>query len=96
MAAIDGQFAMLQVETLVLDSTNPRVARFVEMYGEEVTDEQMSLALGAANYDEGESTTTFQSLRASIRTHGGLIHPIFWCIGKQITALWSSRGIPVP
>ena len=76
MAAIDGQFAMLRVETLVLDTTNPRVARFVEMYGEEVTDEQMSLALGAANYDEGESTTTFQSLRASVRTHGGLIHPI--------------------
>lgn len=76
MAAINGQFAMLRVETLVLDSSNPRVARFVEMYGEEVTDEQMSLALGAANYDEGESTTTFQSLRASIRTHGGLIHPI--------------------
>ena len=76
MVAINGQFAMLRVETLVLDSSNPRVARFVEMYGEEVTDEQMSLALGAANYDEGESTTTFQSLRASIRTHGGLIHPI--------------------
>lgn len=76
MAVINGQFAMLRVETLVLDSSNPRVARFVEMYGEEVTDEQMSLALGAANYDEGESTTTFQSLRASIRTHGGLIHPI--------------------
>ena len=76
MAAIDGQFAMLRVETLVLDASNPRVARFFEMYGEEVTDEQMSLALGAANYDEGESTTTFQSLRESIRTHGGLIHPI--------------------
>ena len=36
----------------------------------------MSLALGAANYEQGESTTTFQSLRASIRTHGGVIHPI--------------------
>lgn len=71
---------MLPVETLVLDASNPRVARFIEMYGGQVTDEQMSLALGAASYEQGErqgeSTTTFQSLRASIRTHGGLIHPI--------------------
>lgn len=76
MATKNGHYAMLPVEKLVLDTSNPRVARFIEMYGGEVTDEQMSLALGAANYDEGESTTTFQSLRASIRTHGGLIHPI--------------------
>lgn len=76
MAARNGRFAMLQVETLVLDTSNPRVARYIEMYGGQVTDEQMSLALGAANYEQGESTTTFQSLRASIRTHGGLIHPI--------------------
>lgn len=76
MAARNGQFEMLPVETLVLDASNPRVARYIEMYGGQVTDEQMSLALGAANYEQGESTTTFQSLRASIRTHGGLIHPI--------------------
>ena len=67
---------MIPVETLVLDTSNPRVARFMEMYGGDVTDEQMSLALGAANYEQGDNTTTFQSLRASIRTHGGLIHPI--------------------
>ncbi len=76
MAARNGQFMMLPVETLVLDTSNPRVARYIEMYGGEVTDDQMSLALGAANYEQGESTTTFQSLRASIRTHGGVIHPI--------------------
>lgn len=76
MVARNGQFEMLPVETIVLDASNPRVARYIEMYGGQVTDEQMSLALGAANYEQGESTTTFQSLRASIRTHGGLIHPI--------------------
>ena len=76
MVARNGRFAMLPVETLVLDTSNPRVARYIEMYGGEVTDEQMSLALGAANYEQGESSTTFQSLRSSIRTHGGLIHPI--------------------
>ena len=76
MAARNGQFEMLPVDTIVLDASNPRVARYIEMYGGQVSDEQMSLALGAANYEQEESTTTFQSLRASIRTHGGLIHPI--------------------
>ena len=76
MAARNGRFAILPVDTLVLDTSNPRVARYIEMYGGDVTDDQMSLALGAANYEQGESTTTFQSLRASIRTHGGVIHPI--------------------
>lgn len=51
MAARNGQFEMLPVETLVLDASNPRVARYIEMYGGQVTDEQMSLALGAANYE---------------------------------------------
>lgn len=76
LAPSNGDFALLPVQSLVLDTSNPRVARYIEMYGREVTDDQMSLALGAANYDQGESTTTFQSLKASIRTHGGLIQPI--------------------
>ena len=76
MAASNGQFSMLPVEKLVLDTSNPRVARFIAMYDGDITDDQMSLALGAANYEQGETSTTFQSLRASIRTHGGLIHPI--------------------
>ena len=76
MTARNGQFKMLPVESLVLDTSNPRVARYIEMYDGEITDDQMSLALGAASYEQSDSTTTFQSLRASIRTHGGLIHPI--------------------
>ena len=55
MAAGNGQFAMLPVETLVLDTSNPRVARYIAMYGQEVADEQMELALSAANYEQGES-----------------------------------------
>ena len=82
MTARNGQFKMLKVESLVLDTSNPRVARYIEMYDGEITDDQMSLALGAASYDQSNSTTTFQSLRASIRTHGGLIHPIL--VNKKI------------
>ncbi len=76
MAPRDGQFEWLPVDALVLDKSNPRVARFIEMYRGDVGEEQMRLALGAGNPDPGDSTTTFESLRASIRTHGGLIHPI--------------------
>ena len=76
MTAQHGQFDMISVDTLVLDTSNPRVARFIEMYRGDITDDQMSLALGAANSEQGENTTTFQSLRASIKTHGGIIHPI--------------------
>ena len=82
MTARNGQFKMLKVESLVLDTSNPRVARYIEMYDGEITDDQMSLALGAASYDQSNSTTTFQSLRASIRTHGGLIYPIL--VNKKI------------
>ena len=76
MATDNGRFEMLSVDALVLDQSNPRVARFIEMYGGQVSDEQMGLALGAATVDFGKNTTTFHSLRAAIRTHGGLIHPI--------------------
>ena len=76
MATGNGRFEMLSVDALVLDQSNPRVARFIEMYGGQVSDEQMGLALGAATVEFGKNTTTFHSLRAAIRTHGGLIHPI--------------------
>ena len=76
MVPREGQFEWLPVDQLVLDKSNPRVARFLAMYRDEITDEQMSLALGAGSYDQNANATTFQSLRASIRTHGGLIQPI--------------------
>lgn len=72
----NGTLEKLDVESLILDRKNPRVARFTEIYEGEITDEQMGLALGAANDDEGSGSTTFHSLRSSIKTHGGLIHPI--------------------
>ena len=75
--AIQGRFDSIPIDSLVLDVDNPRVARVVEMYGNQVTPEQMSLALRAGDDRTGsQSTTTFESLRESIRTNGGIIHPI--------------------
>lgn len=71
------EFIPLPVANLKLDVQNPRVARIVEMYGEgEITDDRMRLALGVSPSDDSESGTTFYSLRESIKTNGGIIHPI--------------------
>ncbi len=70
------RFDMLPVADLELDVSNPRVARVVEMYGDEVTYDRMRLALGVSASDDSNNGTTFYSLRESIRTNGGIIHPI--------------------
>ena len=73
----DFAFQRLSVSELRLDESNPRIAHFLAMYEGKVTAEQMSLALGAADGEENSSSgTTFRSLRESIRTNGGIIHPI--------------------
>lgn len=73
----DFQFAHVPVNELILDKANPRIARWIEMYGDQVTVDDMSLALGAAaTLESADGGTTFHSLRESIRTNGGVIHPI--------------------
>ena len=67
-------FKMLPVKGLVLDVDNPRVARVLEMYGSKVTPEDMALALGSGDSQGGEeNTTTFRSLRESIKTSYRLV-----------------------
>lgn len=67
---------MLPIEKIELDKSNPRIAKFIEIYGDKVSAEQISLALGVGDSEVDSSGTSFQSLRASIRTNGGVIHPI--------------------
>jgi len=72
----ESQYLRLPVDELDLDFTNPRIAKFIEMYGNDITAEQMSLALGAGETPTEGSNTSFYSLREAIRTNGGIIHPI--------------------
>ncbi len=72
----DVTFQQLAIDSVEQDLGNPRIARWIEMYGGKITAEQMSLALGAADSSTGDGGTTFASLRESIRTHGRIIHPI--------------------
>ncbi len=74
--ASGSEFNLLPVDLLELDLSNPRIAQWVEMYGGSINPEQMSLALGKADAHSGEGSTTFHSLRESIRTSRGIIHPI--------------------
>ena len=66
------------VESVELDQSNPRIRKFLEMYGNDPTPEQIYLALGAGNEDDtGTSTsTTFEKLKQSILSNGGIIQPI--------------------
>lgn len=72
------EYRLIQVKDIELDFDNPRIARALEMFPDrnDITAEQISLALGAGA-DAGDSShTTFTSLKESIKTNGGIIHPI--------------------
>jgi len=73
---IGGVLEQVPVADIELDRTNPRIRKFLEMYPEAPTAEQMYLALNAAGDEEGESSTSFQKLKNSIQTNGGIIHPV--------------------
>lgn len=65
----------LGIHAINLDMNNPRIAKWIEMYGANPTAEQIALALGVGE-TVSDGGTTFRSLKDSIRTHGGIIHPI--------------------
>jgi ParB/Sulfiredoxin domain len=67
---------LIPVAEIHLDRENPRIRKFLEMYGEEPTPEQFYLALGAAGDEEGDHSATFEKLKNSIQTNGGIIQPI--------------------
>ena len=71
------RFEMVSISDIELDIDNPRIARILEMYPSP-TAEQIHLALGVNDspVDGDPIGTTFYSLQQSIRTHGGIIHPI--------------------
>ena len=69
---------MVPVEEIELDRSNPRIRKFLEIYVGDPTPEQIFLALGAGNDDEGgnQSVPTFQKLKQSIITNSGIIQPV--------------------
>ena len=75
---VAGKHETIPVEEIELDHSNPRIRKFLEMYGDNPTPEQIFLALGAGNDDETDRQDgpTFQKLKQSIITNGGIIQPV--------------------
>ena len=72
-----GSHQSVPVGDIELDRSNPRIRKFLEMYDDEPTPEQIFLALGAGNDEDGTSnSTTYEKLKQSIISNGGIIHPI--------------------
>jgi len=69
-------FGSISTDKITIDLDNPRIARILEMYGDNPPAEAISMALGAGTSVTSGSNTTFTSLKESIRTNGGIIHPI--------------------
>lgn len=70
-----GNLEQLAISQVELDRSNPRIAKFLEMYSDP-TPEQIFMALGAASDDDSDASTSFEKLRASIIRNGGIIQPI--------------------
>ena len=72
-----GRHEFIPIDKIELDKSNPRIAKFLEMYSGEPTAEQLFIALGAGG-DEKETETgpTFNKLKQSIITNGAIIQPI--------------------
>ena len=64
----------LPVDLIRLDLENPRIKQYIEMYGEDITSEGIALALSASGGNG--NTSTYTSLKESIRVSGGIINPI--------------------
>ncbi len=69
-------YQLLEVDKIELDKSNPRIAKWIEMHGDNIPAEQMALALGAGCSTEGAGGPSFGSLKQSIMTNKGIIHPI--------------------
>lgn len=78
----ESSYQLLPIDNLLLDKKNPRIAKWIEIYGDEINAEGMSLALGASSGEGDSDGTTFISLRESIKINKGIIHPII--VNKQI------------
>ena len=73
-----GTHQMVPVEEVELDRANPRIRKFLEMYGDDPTPAQIFLALGAGGDDASsqQDGPTFHKLKQSIMTSGGIIQPV--------------------
>ena len=66
---------MLDVDKISFDPENPRIKKALEKYGEQLNAERIHFALRSAT-DGSRGTSSYSSLRDSIRASSGVIAPI--------------------
>ena len=84
---------MIPIEKIKLDHKNPRIAQILEKYGENVSSEAIALALNGGASDSG---TTYEGLRESIKTSGGVVHPIIVNkVGDEYTVIEGNTRVQI-
>jgi hypothetical protein len=72
-----GKHELVPISAIELDTSNPRIANALSAYEKPYTAEQIFLAISSNITDEHTSTgPTFNKLRQSIITNGGVIQPV--------------------
>ena len=69
----NAQLQTLSIHEIQLDKENPRIKQYLEFYTQ-ITSEMLALALSDSS--NGDASTTYRSLKESIKVSGGIIHPI--------------------
>lgn len=72
-------YEIIPIDKIELDLKNPRIAKWLEIYQGTPSQDQIALALrtgGSGGGQEELSGPNYQSLKQSIQTNKGLIHPI--------------------
>lgn len=64
----------LSINEVELDKGNPRIKQYLEIYGDNITSEQVALALSYSG--NGDQSTSYNTLKESIKVSQGIIHPI--------------------
>lgn len=67
------KYQNIPIDDISLDLENPRIRHYIEMYGENLTSEQIALALSD---DGGSSSSAYTALREAIHGNKGIINPI--------------------
>jgi hypothetical protein len=71
---METKYIELDINDIELDLDNPRIKQYLEIYQGEITSEAIALAL--TNPGNGDSSTSYNTLKESIKVSGGIIHPI--------------------
>lgn len=68
------EYIKLSIDEVELDINNPRIQQYLEMYGDDITSDGIALALNGSS--GASSTSSYQTLKESIKVNGGIINPI--------------------